>query len=282
MTANARLAAVAPLQRISTDGVERVLAERTTADLVTLAQELLLLDPRFERAFPRERTRHAAPGIVAASRRVLRRDAFASELPRPLRRDLEQLHAAAPRNARQPSSDRILDLVESVLRTAAQISPRAAAPHFVRAQRDWLFEDSSDPARRGFEQAHERARSPRAAATALLHLAILRADRGDVDGAHELLESATRLHPRSLAIAWTLAVYAAATGRAGTLERQLPSIARNADSSSLRRRALSLERHLLALARLGVLAEASVRTRCERLLARLPPLPTLSDGGIRR
>jgi len=264
------------------ENVESLVAERAAADLVVLAQELLLLDPTFERAYPRERTRHAAPGIAAATRRVLRRDSFEPFLSRILRKELESLASPPARGAAPPTMRRLQSVVDEALDSASALAPRSGSSHVVRAQRNWLVDGAADDARRGFEIARDRARSPRAAASALLHLAILHADRGDLDPAHRLLAAAAQLHPRSLAIAWTLAVYALASGRARTLEQQLPAITRNGDPSTLRRRALALDGHLRALARVGVLAESAVRARGERFLARLFPLPPAHEGGDRR
>ena len=80
--------ATAPIvaARAAPPRIAALLAERSARDLVCFAQELLLLDPGFESAFPRERSIAAAPGLEAAARRVLRRDAFEPILPAGLKR----------------------------------------------------------------------------------------------------------------------------------------------------------------------------------------------------
>jgi hypothetical protein len=272
MSATSRWSGVAPRRRDAVDAVEELVADRSSADLVAVAQELLLLVPAFEVAFPRERTREASPGVVGAVRRILRRDAFSPLLPRPVRADFESLLTATPLGSALPSKARILELADASLRIAAEIAPRAAAPHLVRAQREWVFDGSRENVHGALENARARVVSPIGAAAVLLHLAILRADDGFVDEAIEMLEIAMRLDAGSLAANWTCAVYSTAIRPRRPIDRQLWTIARIRDSAALRRRALALHGQFDALARIGVLSSACARVRADRFLSLLPPL----------
>jgi tetratricopeptide (TPR) repeat protein len=278
MSATARRTAVAPMRDPRIRKIEAVVAERAARELVALSQEILLLDPAFENAFPRERSRLHAPGLAAVARRALRRDAWSPRLSRALRREIAVLLGPLAPGTALPSRERLLSTAKDALAAAEELSPRAAAPVLVRAQQAWILDDSPAAAAHGFERAFERAAAAPAAASALLHRAILSADAGSTDRAIELLEAAARLEPRSLAIAWTLAVYALATGRHRLFERQLAAVLRSRDAASIRRRGLSLSRHMGALVRLGVLSPARARSHAQEFLARLPPLP---DGGNR-
>jgi hypothetical protein len=264
--------ATAPIvsARAAPPRIAALLAERSARDLVAFAQELLLLDPGFESAFPRERTIAAAPGLEATARRVLRRDAFEPTLPSGLKRDLETLVAPSARGG-APSRQRLVAIAEAALRAAIDVAPRMAAPHLVRAQKSWWFDASRDRARGGFDDARTRARTRRTAALSLLHGAIAAADAGEVDDACDTLANACRLDPESLSIAWTLGVYALATRRKRCFEQQLDVVRRCRDVASVRRRGLALPVHFEALARRGVLPPHRSREHAAEFLSRLPP-----------
>lgn len=254
--------------------VERVLRRRAVTDLVRLAQEILLLDPRFDRAFPRERSRASAPGLEAAARRLLANDASTTGLPTLLRSALDRWCAPpdSRSKAKAPSALARFQLADQLLTHALKLQPDSSMAHVVRAQRAWLFGTDLDRTRRSLERACECASTRASAASALVHLAILRADQGQLDEAIELLRVSSRHDPGSFAISWTLGVYALASGRGRLVERQLQAISRTADPASLRRRGLALPGHLTALARSGVLPASSTRARAEAFLSRLPPI----------
>lgn len=257
--------------------VDAALRRRAVNDLVRLAQEILLLDPAFERAFPRERTRAAASGLVASAQRLLAAPAALAGLGTPLRTAIERL-CYPDRDGRRPkptlpTAVARLKLADRLLDHALELDPKSSLAHVVLAQRSWLYADDLDGTRRSLERAIGCAATRASAAGALLHVAILDADLGRLDAAIELLASAERLDPDSFAAAWTLGVYALATDRTRLAERQLLAISRTADPASLRRRGLALPAHLSALARSGVLPAARVAERADAFLSRLPPIP---------
>ena len=242
------------------------LEESAARRLTRAAVALLQLDAPFREAFPRERIRRRdALTLEECLRECLDDPDVRRILPERLASRLGDLVAPAEASTELPSAASRALLARALLDTACELAADPSQPHLVAGQLDWIGSDTG-AAEASFTRALERARTRRDAAAALLHRSLLQADRGEIDEATAQLRRAAGLHPRCLAIHWSLAVYATATRRAPLAEPHWRAALRVGRNLAIRARALALERHLLALADRGVTSHARARHDASRLL----------------
>ncbi|MBL8842350.1 MAG: hypothetical protein JNL90_12570 [Planctomycetes bacterium] len=251
-----------------TNRVTALLERRSALRLARAAAALLHLDARFRAAFPEERRSAGVARpleLESAVRGCLADPRLRSHLPARLASRLETLLSPAPRERVLPSVGSQATLARALLHAAAELAHDVDAPHLISGQLDWLRGDAA-AAERGFAKAAEVATTPRGAAHALLHRAILSADDGRVDDALRLLARASALDPLQLAAHWTSAVYATAVRRPALADYHFRAALRVGAPRDLRARGLALERQLLALAHRGVGAPTQARQSAARLL----------------
>lgn len=249
------------------------LVEHVTADLerrairrvARAASALLQLDPGFSAAFPVERSRGArgsALDLERAVREAARDPVVRRLLPASLAGDLEGLlEPGQPASLRRP----VRALACELAATASALSGGSALSDVLAGQVCWLDGDTVE-ADRAFARALAGARDRRGAALALVHRAILIADEGRCREALSLLLRAAALDPGRLASHWTIAVYAAALGQLPLAQHHLRRALRCGGVSAVRARALSAERHLLALADRGIGARSTAPALAHRFV----------------
>lgn len=243
------------------------LEESAARRLTRAAVALLQLDAPFRDAFPRERHRRRdAPTLEESLRDCLEDPDVRRILPERLAARLGVLLAPPEESTELPSAASRAMLARALLDAASELATEPSHPHLVAGQLDWIRSDTA-AAESCFTRALERARTRSDAAAALLHRSLLQADRGEIAEATAQLRRAAGLHPRCLAIHWSLAVYATAARRSPLAEPHWRAALRVGRFSAIRARALALERHLLALADRGVTSHARARHDAARLLA---------------
>lgn len=241
--------------------VAECLERRSAHDLVRLAQELLLIEPEFESAFPRTRAVQRDDALDQVVRRIAARDRTASRLGGEFATAIRELNS--PDDAPTAFDHRAarLRLVDRALETVHRMTSSVSAAFVVRAQRQWMFGDSTTSVADDLDRAAGAAQTPRALAAALLHLAILRADQTRLDDSLQLLKLAVRMHPDHVALRWTLGIYAAVAGEATLSEHELRHAATVAERRDLRRRCLALPQQLRAMHRRGHTFNTIARAR---------------------
>jgi len=243
------------------------LEESAARRLTRAAVSLLQLDAPFREAFPRERRRRSdARTLEECLRDCLDDPDVRRVLPERLAAQVAVLLSPPTGATALPSAAWRATLARSLLDAACELAADPSRPHLVAGQLDWIRSDTN-AAESSFTRALERARTRRDAAAALLHRALLQADRGELEEATTQLRRAAGLHPRCLAIHWSLAVYATAHRKAPLAEPHWRAALEIGRNSAVRARALALERHLLALADRGVTSHARARHDAARLLA---------------
>jgi tetratricopeptide (TPR) repeat protein len=243
------------------------LEEGAARRLTRAAVALLQLDAPFREAFPRERLRRSESLPLEACLRACLDDPDVRRiLPERLASEVGALLAPPTSATALPSAASRATLARALLDAACELAADPSRPHLVAGQLDWIRSDTG-AAETSFTRALERARTRSDAAAALLHRSLLQADRGEIEEATVQLRRAAGLHPRCLAIHWSLAVYATATRRAPLADPHWRAALHVGRSTAIRARALALERHLLALADRGVTSHARARHDAARLLA---------------